>query len=303
VPVALRIPPGNADSGRDRRPPAQTSHVARLVHPGSDWLYAKLYAPTVHHDDLLAGPIHDLVTDLSGSGMVTGWHFVRYADPIPHLRLRFRLSTPAHWSRMAMAVTDAVRPALRDGTAHRLTFDTYEREIERYGGPQGTEVAESIFSADSAAALALIRGAVSGSLTIDRTSLAVISVNALLADLGLPAADREELASQMAGERTGSAAAFRESKHELRALLTPAQLATHKDGPTIQSILDTRRRTIAVSLDGTRTMAGWYPAATDVPASLTHMHCNRMLGTDRVNERLVYGLITRTIHSIHQWPT
>ena len=303
VPVALTIPPGTADSGRDRRPPPRTAHVARFVHPGSDWVYAKIYAPTVHHDDLLAGPIHDLVADRSHSGMVTGWHFLRYADPLPHLRLRFRLSAPAHWSHVATAVADAVRPALRDGTGHRLTFDTYEREIERYGGPQGMEVAESVFSADSRAALALIRGLVCGWLTINRTSLAVISVDALLAELGLPAADREGLASQMAGDRTGSAAAFRESKDELRALLTPAQLAAHKDGPTIQRVLDTRRRTIAGSLDMTQHMAGWYPAATDVPASLMHMHCNRVLGVERVTERLVYGLIARTIHSIHQWPT
>ena len=57
--------------------------------PGSDWLFLSLYGPRAAEDELLAGPVREFAAGLVDTGQVDGWLFVRYADPEPHLRLRF----------------------------------------------------------------------------------------------------------------------------------------------------------------------------------------------------------------------
>ena len=45
---------------------------------------------------------------------------------------------------------------LEDGQLWRLQLDTYEREVERYGGPEGMVLAERLFQADSEAVLEIV---------------------------------------------------------------------------------------------------------------------------------------------------
>jgi thiopeptide-type bacteriocin biosynthesis protein len=45
---------------------------------------------------------------------------------------------------------------VEEGRAGRLAFDTYERELERYGGLEGIELTERVFHADSDTVLELL---------------------------------------------------------------------------------------------------------------------------------------------------
>ena len=42
------------------------------------------------------------------------------------------------------------------GTIWRVQFDTYEREVERYGGSQGVVLGERIWNADSDAVMSIV---------------------------------------------------------------------------------------------------------------------------------------------------
>ena len=55
----------------------------------------------------------------------------------------------AHW-------WDALAPHLSDGTVWKVSTDTYDREVERYGGDAGIELAEQIHAADSDAVLEVL---------------------------------------------------------------------------------------------------------------------------------------------------
>ncbi|MGW9597316.1 lantibiotic dehydratase [Streptomyces chartreusis] len=301
VPVALSRGKSPRTERSDDRATSRHSPVdrrTRLAEPGSRWVFAKIYAPTVNQDDLLAGPIHDLVQQVSATGRSTDWHFLRFADPLHHLRLRFKLKPGEHWSELATDVTRALRADLANGAVERLVFDTYDREIERFGGVRGIGLAEGVFTADSTMVLSLVRDVVRGRVPLDRTLLAVATVDDLLAALGLTATDREALATAMAGERTASAATFRESGATLRTLLDggfpPAE---------IRHTLRRRRRAITSLVTPVSRPAEWSAPDSGVTASLAHLHCNRLLGTDRSLERVVYGLLARTRHSIARWPT
>src|SRR5207248_587833 len=59
----------------------------RRFPPGSEWLYAKLYAGNSSVDQILAGLVAGVVSGFAGAFDL--WFFLRYADPDWHLRLRF----------------------------------------------------------------------------------------------------------------------------------------------------------------------------------------------------------------------
>ena len=103
--------------------------------PGEGWLYAKLYAAPETHDALLAAPLPALLSEVGGH--LTGWHFLRYRDPEPHLRLRLAGDPEALRAEVLPRLTAWGRSLRTRGALRALVLDTYEPETARYGGPAG----------------------------------------------------------------------------------------------------------------------------------------------------------------------
>src|SRR5262249_56320057 len=79
----------------------------------------------------------------------------------------------------------AVAPLIDTGELWRFQLDSYEREVERYGGAEGLLVTEKIFSADSEAALGILE-LLSGDEGADaRWRFALRGMDMLLDELGL----------------------------------------------------------------------------------------------------------------------
>src|SRR5262249_57327315 len=92
----------------------------------------------------------------SAAGDIDGWFFIRYGEPEWHLRLRLHGRPERLHAQVLPVLQAAAAPLLGDGRLWRLQLDTYQREIERYGGPEGMLLAERLFHADSAAVLAIV---------------------------------------------------------------------------------------------------------------------------------------------------
>lgn len=52
-------------------------------------LFVKLYGPAEHQDELLTGALGRLCSMAASAGLADAWFFIRYADPEPHLRMRW----------------------------------------------------------------------------------------------------------------------------------------------------------------------------------------------------------------------
>jgi thiopeptide-type bacteriocin biosynthesis protein len=122
----------------------------RVFPPGGDrWLYAVLAVPARSQNTVLQS-ITDGIPARAGS-----WFFVRYRDDTgrPCLRLRFRVADrddrTALLDHLAAATTELRRQRLCD----LLRLDTYDPELERYGGPHALNAAEHLFCADTAAVI------------------------------------------------------------------------------------------------------------------------------------------------------
>lgn len=138
-------------TGLSKESPSHAA-IVRSFSPGSEWLYYKLYGGLGTADRILEEVVQPLVEQLQQAYLIQQWFFLRYADPQPHLRLRFCLSDTQHVAGVMQQVREALLPFEQSGLVQRVQLDTYHRELERYGG-EATTKAEQLFHYDSEATL------------------------------------------------------------------------------------------------------------------------------------------------------
>ena len=317
VPLVLAaLPTAEAPNGDAASVPAwPADRDERLRPPGSEWLYLKLYGPREDEDGLLAGPVRELAGAAVRDGLASGWFFLRYGDPDPHLRLRFRGEPGRLAGRLLPRLLDWAGGLVAAGACDRFVVETYEREVERYGGPEGMAAAEELFAADSRCVAGLL-GCLRGGLGLDRVGLAVVTTDDLLDSLGLDPRQRLAWYGARVTDRRAAGPEHRRRKATLRPLLAdPRQLASLPGGREILGLLAERRAALAPvtqRLADPAVVAGRPAGATgdrppgraleDLAASFAHLHSNRLLGTDPAAERLVLGLLLRARESLERAP-
>ncbi|MDQ3430643.1 MAG: lantibiotic dehydratase, partial [Actinomycetota bacterium] len=167
-------PDATVDSDRPRRFP-----------PGSAWLYVRLYGGEASADDVLREAIWPLTREARSAGSADQWFFLRYRDPDgSHLRVRWQGDGARLAGELLPQVRAAIEPLLDAGLLWRMDVGTYEREVERYGGSAGAELAERLFDADSDFVLEVLSSAEGDELAEARWRLALAGADRLLADLG-----------------------------------------------------------------------------------------------------------------------
>ena len=311
VPLALATPPEPSAATPSRAgarpvPRLPAARGERLRPPGSDWLYLKLYGPREDEDELLAGPVRELAEEAVRDGVAAGWFFVRYGDPEPHLRVRFRGVPGRLTGELLPKLCRWAGGLVAAGGLERFAVDTYEREVERFGGADGVAAAEELFVADSRCVAALL-GTVRHPLELDRVGLAVLTVDDLLDALGFDPRQRLAWYGRRVADRRASGAEHRRRKATLRPLLgDPRRLA---GGPGGTAALDQLAGRRAALVPVAERLAGLAAAGRlqgrdreGLAASFVHLHCNRLLGPDPAAERLVLGLALRARESLDRAP-
>ncbi|MFD4657789.1 lantibiotic dehydratase [Kitasatospora sp. NPDC058444] len=299
----------------------------RLRLPGSDWLFAKFYCDRDQEDALLAGPLRHLCEMAEVSGLAQQWFFIRYADPDPHLRLRWKGDHEALTRHLLPEVARLTAQLTDEGLVSRLVIDTYERELERYGGSEGTDASEQAFCADSRAVMRLL--AETGPTRTppapdtpgtpdapdtpgtpdtpdtpvdgDLAELAAVSTDDLLAGLGLTTEDRLRWYTDQAEPFQGAARRqagedYRVRQRRLRALLgTPR--GPDLLGGAVREILAQRRGALAPVVERLSELEAAGRLGTDrarLLGSYVHLHCNRLLAGQRPSEGWLLQMLQRT---------
>lgn len=244
----------------DPRAAART-RTADTITPGGTWLSLALPAPGRHQEAILAQlPPHP--------GVLSYW--LRYTTPElgPHLRLRYHAAPDAIATvQQELAVVAARLAGQRLSNGH-ITAAPYQRETQRYGGPGAIVAAEKVFAADSA----LVLAALPGMDDDQRLILAAHTAAAVAHILNAPAAARPQLLS-------GDLRRRREAlRPRCRTAVIPADLTG-----LWNTLLDTLTVYRPLLAEETAPLCG---------SDLIHLHCNRLLGTDRDREQLVRSLAT-----------
>jgi len=279
--------------------------VRRSFPPGSEWLYVKLYTGTATADVLLREVVNPVVREAVASGVADSWFFIRYGDPDWHLRLRFHGDPRELHARVLPLLGDAVAPLLDDRRLWRLQLDTYEREVERYGGPEGIALVERLFGIDSEAVLDLLE-LLEGDEGADvRWRLTLLGIDRLLADLGLDAAGKlgvlERLSRSFWREFKGDKSMrvqldqrLRTDRKSLALLLDGDPEASAPFAPAL-ALFDRRSRDVApivAELVCRETAGRLTTPLREMAASFVHMHVNRFIrSAARAHEMVLYDFL------------
>jgi thiopeptide-type bacteriocin biosynthesis protein len=209
------------------------------------------------------------------------------------------------------ALQAAAAPLLDDGRLWRVQLDTYEREVERYGGAEGIVLAERLFHADSEAVLALAALLPEDARGDTRWRLALLGMDLLLGDLGFDLDTRRAVIRQtretFAAEfhagaefKHQSGNKFRAQRQSLEALL---DLVPGGDDWFAGDLAVLRRRSerlapVMAELQACARAGRLSVPLTELAASYLHMHANRLLrSAHRAQELVLYDFLSRLYES------
>jgi len=278
--------------------------------PGAAWLYAKVYATPSRIEGILKQIHGSVLQPLRGSS-IRDWFYLPFADPHPHLRVRFKGEPSELHATVLPALQRALAPELASGGSWRLQLDTYDQEQERYGGPLGVELAERVFSADSDACSQLVQLCHRDSDL--RWQIALLGIDRLLGDFGFELSQRltiAQLASEAYGKESGAnletwkaiGVKFRAHRARLTELMSATpERAQGAEQQLILQLFYRRSQAIAPlcrSIERGQAEGTIHASAVDLARSFAHMHAIRVLGVEaRSHELLLFDFLKRLYDS------
>lgn len=156
----------------------------RIFIPGSEWIYLKIYAGGKTIENMLSHQIGSIIRELKKRELIEKWFFIRYADPDPHLRIRFLLKNKHDSNKILDLFYMKLNYFVSHNLIWKIQIDTYNRELERYGNDL-IEDAETIFYYDSECVLSIIQKLNMSQYENHRWIIALKLVDCFLSDFSL----------------------------------------------------------------------------------------------------------------------
>lgn len=257
------------------------NEIHRVQGIGDTWTSFKLYAPFARHDEVLQSVVRPL---MEAHGIE--WFYVEYADPYSHLRVRARTTGSLE---MTSSLLDAFATAKHEDAISRFEVGTYDREMERYGGPGLIAAAEALFHASSVFSVKAME--VSRSHDIEREWLTMLSLEVTTGPWR-PLLPQNTSDGPKIDDSTRRR--FYKSGKDLTELLAPWRGGPMDD---VRSVLSAELDLIRLTSESLASLIeihqddGTLISTPDgILGSILHMQCNRLLTGDRATEDQVMHL-------------
>lgn len=277
VEVAIPLAPRKTSTGGTRSerlalPPRRGQEAVHLA--GGGWLYARIACPTANQQEVLATYVAQFVGRLPPG--VERWFFTRYADPVPHLRIRFQGESGILHGDLLRSLHRMCARLRTEGLASDLELATYRPEIERYGGAEALPWAEAFFDADSRHVLEHLRAARGADLiAFGAADLAELVFAFSEGRLG-PDEDRPAAWRAAFGPRDDRYhEAYKRRRKALAGLIALPSPGIGRASPWHDAAAAYGRAL------GSRARAEPWIRFENCLESLMHMHCNRLFGISR----------------------
>lgn len=304
--VILPFSTGSEISHPSSKPESISSgRLIRSFPPGSEWVYVKLYCGERDADMILSEQISRMVHEFEERKMINKWFFIRYHDPEPHIRLRFQIrndSTGITYGRILDNINSVLAPLVASGIAHRIAYDTYDREVGRYG-EDTIEICEDIFWYDSDYLLKIIPHFLKPGGIHARWVYAATGVDDMLTAFGATIQERLILVDRWWEGFAGEFRIGREAKKKMdsRYREFKPMLETNLNVDIVSGAKANAERGLRFAgLKDAFKLFGNVPRerSMEVLASLCHMYLNRIFfSNQRENEMMVYHFLGKYYHS------
>jgi thiopeptide-type bacteriocin biosynthesis protein len=277
-------------------------NIQRHFFLGDNWLYFKIYTGFKTADLLLKEVIFPLSQYLKQNHLISLWFFIRYADPDFHLRIRFYLFDSHKIGEITQQIHKSLQSYFQTGLIWKIQYDTYNREIERYG-ENTMDLSEQIFYVDSEMVVNLLKNLLGGVSEKKRWLLSLRAIDELLTLFDYSLDEKLALLNRLNADfakefhiegklKKQFSLNFREARREIEniikinkkeePLLSPIVQKSEKIKPIAAKILEQERnKKLQVPLN-------------DLLCSYIHMMLNRFFRTQqRKHELVIYDYLYR----------
>jgi len=173
-------------------------YVKRIFPVGSEWLYAKIYCGTRTAEKILCNVLKPFTEELIAANLIDKYFFIRYHDEGGHhIRFRFHNSLQReYWKEIITRLQERMEPFIEIHSVHNVQFETYQREVERYGFDT-MELSETIFYYQSLTILNFISLLEGDEGEQYRWQIALKAVDMMLDDFQYTLAQKRDLAASL----------------------------------------------------------------------------------------------------------
>ncbi|MDA1668148.1 lantibiotic dehydratase [Bacillus cereus] len=285
-------------------PPIQTNSDVVRKFPGSEWLYVKLYGNASREEELICWHIKNFCTELEQKQIIEKYFFMRYADPDQHIRLRF-YGDPNQLCKTVLPTLKQWFLSLQEeGLLQKVDICTYEREIERYGGPELIDMAEALFHDDSKCVSDLLFLTRIQGTKLELDEIATVSVIHYLECFGLSFKDQLDWFNRIVSYKD-YVKDFRKHRNTFMQIGNSndhwSNLRETEHGSEILMILEQRQESIYSFIEKMKKVdqkQSLYNNIEDILGSIIHLHLNRLLGIDRQREAKIMAFVRHTLHNL-----
>jgi lantibiotic biosynthesis protein len=270
---------------------------------GSPWLYVKLYAAPKLADVLLLEVLDELVKIWKAEGWIDRWFFIRYEDPDKHLRFRVHFRSEDVFGKVVSMLSTALQKYIEEGSLHKVQYDTYERELERYGA-DCIEATEEIFHQNSEHVVQLLRLTWGDARENFRWQAALVLIDRFLEDFGLDLSEKWTFCQQNAAhffqefdlkkdQKIALDARFR----ELRPQAVVALAGQEAEFEVLRALLDSPQPAYEEAVQHIK-KSKEKNGLQSYLSSGVHMCVNRIISDQqRFHELMLYDFLTRLYQS------
>ncbi|MDQ8091284.1 MULTISPECIES: lantibiotic dehydratase [Bacillus amyloliquefaciens group] len=273
-------------------------------HFGSDWLYLKLYFNSFRDEELISIQIPNFCNYLIKEKLIDKYFYVRFLDDKPHIRLRIHGKPHIILNKVLLKFKEWQTKLLTEGIINKTEISCYEREVERYGGPDFIDLCETLFYYDSMCVSELIDflNYTNMNDTFEQETIAILSVIFYLEEIGLNFVQQLELFESIV-QKDDLHKEFRKKRKNLIFLCNSndnwLNLRSLEEGRKLIKILKKREGVISSLNKRLITRKKLiYNSYNDIWLSIIHLHLNRLLGVDREKERKVMSFVRYTLKNL-----
>lgn len=279
---------------------AKVSIIDRMKPPSSEWLYAELQMHSELADDLLRNQINAFCHETLKRKLAKDWFFIRYEDPNFHLRLRFNGKDTVLTDKLMPELSRFGAMLLETKLISRFSIETYDREIERYGGLEGLAISEEVFCIDSKVAIKLIPSPTAASAEFDKIVATALTADMMISCLGVKADDRLQMYKRWtSGLRHLPDKDFRTRLTKLSDMVAESYWPPSRECamPELRDVIEIMKKLPALGkklakLQDENKLSN---TIVNIYDSMVHMHCNRILGIDQDAEASTRIMMKRAL--------
>lgn len=124
-----------------------------LPNSQNKWIYYKLFTSQYLFKDVVKEVISPLIHKLQSAKLIDNFFYIYYLTPSPHIRVRFHLRHLNMYGQIKKIIDDKLADCVSKHQISSLSIDTYDQELERYGGKKYITKIENVFNIDSSMCL------------------------------------------------------------------------------------------------------------------------------------------------------